>query len=148
MFVVTIAVGVQDKPVAAPADFTGKWKSDYQIIGHPSFTDAMSAIAALIFAYAGTPGFFSIASEMRNPRDYNKALILCQTVITVAYIVVGVVVYYYCGSYVTSPVLGSAGVTVKKVGYGIALPGLLISAILLLHVRISLVPLISVFSRN
>lgn len=63
-----------------------------------------------------------------------KSLIMCQTVISIAYIVVGVVVYYYCGSFVASPALGSAGPTIKKVSYGIGLPGLLISAILLLHV--------------
>jgi hypothetical protein len=44
--------------------------------------------------------------------------------------------YYFCGSYVASPAIGSAGPLLKKVGYGIALPGLLGSAILLGHVRI------------
>lgn len=72
---------------------------------------------------------------MRDPRQYTKALVVCQTVISTAYIVVGIVVYYYCGSYVSSPALGSAGPVVKKVAYGIALPGLLVTAILLTHVR-------------
>jgi hypothetical protein len=71
---------------------------------------------------------------MRDPRQYTKALVVCQTVISFAYIVVGIVVYYYCGSYVSSPALGSAGPVVKKVAYGIALPGLLVTAILLTHV--------------
>ena len=133
VFTVMIAVGVQDRPSAAPKQ--GVWKSDYKLVNNPSFVDAASAISALVFSYAGTPAFFPIASEMRDPRNFTKALIVCQSVVSFAYIVVGIVVYYYCGSYVSSPALGSAGPIVKKVAYGIALPGLLVTAILLTHVR-------------
>lgn len=136
VFTVTIAVGIQDRPSTAPQH--GEWKSDYKVFNRPDFTEAMSAVASLIFAYCGTPAFFSIAAEMRDPRKYTKALAVCQSVITIAYIVVGVVVYYFCGSYVASPALGSAGTTIKKVSYGIALPGLIISATLLIHVRYNL----------
>ncbi|KAJ5455837.1 uncharacterized protein N7458_004101 [Penicillium daleae] len=132
VFTVTIGVGIQDRPSAAPRG--GVWKSDYKLFNNPSFADAASAISSLVFAYAGTPAFFSIVSEMRDPRQYTKALVVCQTVISFAYIVVGIVVYYYCGSYVSSPALGSAGPVVKKVAYGIALPGLLVTAILLTHI--------------
>lgn len=93
----------------------------------------------MIFSYAGTPGFFSIAAEMREPRHYTRSLVVCQTIITVVYITVGVVMYYYCGSYVASPAIGSAGPLLKKVGYGIGLPGLIASLLLLLHVRSPLI---------
>ncbi|KAF3401689.1 N amino acid transport system protein [Penicillium rolfsii] len=132
VFTVTIAVGLQDRPSAAPQE--GLWKSDYKLFNKPSFSDAASAISALVFSYAGTPAFFSIASEMRDPRHFTKALVVCQTVVSTAYIVVGIVVYYYCGSYVSSPALGSAGPVVKKAAYGIALPGLFVTAILLTHI--------------
>lgn len=131
---VTIAVGLQDRPAAAPQDTQGPWKSDFKLVNSPTFTEAMSAVTTVLFAYCGIPAFFSIAAEMRDPRHYTKALIVCQTTISIAYIVVGVVVYYFCGSYVASPALGSAGPTVKKVAYGLALPGLLVSAILMIHV--------------
>lgn len=98
--------------------------------------EAISSIGGLVFAYAGTPAFFNIVAEMKNPRQYNKALIACQGIITVMYIVIGIVVYYFCGSYVASPALGSAGVTMKKVCYGLALPGLCVSTMVLLHVRL------------
>ncbi|KAH7141633.1 transmembrane amino acid transporter protein-domain-containing protein [Dactylonectria macrodidyma] len=132
VFVVTIAVGLQDRPSAAPKGL-GEWKSDYKIVAHPSFTDAISAVSTLVFTYAGTPAFFNIVSEMRDPRLYTRALAVCQVTVTVVYIIVGTVVYYFCGSYVASPALGSAGPLMKKVGYGIALPGLFGSAILLSH---------------
>lgn len=135
---VTIAVGVQDQPPAAPRDV--EWRPDYRLFGNPTFAEASSAVSTLIFAYAGTGAFFPIISEMRDPHLYPRALALCQTVVTVTFLVVSVVIYYYCGSYVASPALGSAGTTIKKVSYGIAFPGLLVSGILLAHVSRILTP--------
>lgn len=131
----TIAVGVEGKPADAPAHVqTGPWKSDYKLFGSPSFTDAISACSSIVFAFAGTPGYFNIISEMRNPRVYSRSVFMSQGFITAIYIAIGIVVYYFCGSYVASPALGSAGDTMKKVCYGLALPGLLVSTILLSHV--------------
>jgi amino acid permease len=88
----------------------------------------------MVFAYAGTPLFFPIAAEMRDPRHYTKAMLLCQSVATATYFIVGVIIYYYCGSYVASPALGSAGKTIKQVAYGLALPGLIVGATINAHV--------------
>ncbi|KAL0940401.1 transmembrane amino acid transporter [Colletotrichum truncatum] len=131
VFTVTIAVGIQDRPAAAPQ--TGEFKSDYKIINNPSFTKAIASISSIVFSYAGTGAFFPIAAEMRDPRYYTRALLLCQSVVTAVYVAVGVVVYYYCGSYVSSPALGSAGPLVKKVAYGLGLAGLLASSTLVTH---------------
>ncbi|RSL51071.1 hypothetical protein CEP54_011628 [Fusarium duplospermum] len=132
IFTVTIAVGVQDRPADAPQE--GTWKSDYKIVnkGTP-FTEAISAVSSLIFAYAGTPAYFAIAAEMRNPQHYTRSLIVCQAGMTITYIVIGCVVYVYCGSYVATPALGSAGAMIKKVAYGLALPGLIASTTLVIH---------------
>ncbi|KAH6871651.1 transmembrane amino acid transporter protein-domain-containing protein [Thelonectria olida] len=132
ILVVTIAVGVQDRPVDAPQD--GPWKSDFKITNNPSFTDAITAISTIVFAYAGTPAFFSIAAEMREPRFYTRSLMICQSVVTATYIAIGCVVYYFCGSYVASPALGSAGRTMKKICYGLALPGLVATTMLVIHI--------------
>lgn len=134
VFAVTISVGLEDKPADAP---DGPWESDYQLTASPSFADAAAALSSLVFAYAGTPAFFSIVSEMRDPRQYTKSLVLCQGVVTVVYVIIGIVVYYYCGSYVASPALGSAGQLMKRISYGLALPGLIVSMTLMTHVRIS-----------
>ncbi|KAL5360668.1 transmembrane amino acid transporter protein-domain-containing protein [Aspergillus floccosus] len=131
IFIVTIAVGVQNRPAAAPQD--GIWVSDFKITNTPTFTQAISAVTSLVFAFAGTPAFFPIISEMRNPRRYTQALLICQAGVTSIYIAIGCVIYYYCGSYVASPALGSAGPTMKKVSYGFALPGLAVSTILVTH---------------
>jgi amino acid permease len=131
VFMVTISVGVQDRPDAAPP---GLWSSDWKLVGNPSFAAAASAISMFVLSYAGTPFFFPIVSEMRNPRHYMKALMLCQVVVTITYVTIGVVLYYYCGSYVASPALGSAGKLIKKISYGIGLPGLFASTTLAIHV--------------
>ena len=75
---------------------------------------------------------------MRDPHHYTRALAICQGTMTAVYITVGCVVYYYCGSYVASPALGSAGKIMKKVCYGLALPGLIVTTMLYVHVRGSL----------
>lgn len=128
----TIATGVQNRPAAAPQ--TGHWESDCKVVGDPSFGDAMSAISTVIFAFSGTPYFFPIISEMKKPEDCFKAMFMCQGVVTAVYLIIGLVVYYYCGSYVSSPALGSAGYVMKKVCYGIALPGLLVTTMIICHV--------------
>ncbi|RWA03402.1 hypothetical protein EKO27_g11703 [Xylaria grammica] len=131
VFTVTIAVGVQDRPAAAPQD--GPWTSDFKIVGNPSFPEAIAAVSSIVFAYAGTPAFFAIISEMRDPRLYTRSLVCGQSGVTVTYITIGTVVYYFCGSYVASPALGSAGALVKKIAYGIALPGLTVTTTLVIH---------------
>ena len=133
VFILTVAVGVQDRPADAPT--SSEWKSDWKLFGAPTFLEAATALTTFVFAYAGTPTFFGVVAEMRNPREYPKALILCQSVMTTMYLVIGIVVYYYCGTFVASPALGSAGTLFKKVCYGIALPGLLVTTTLAIHVR-------------
>ncbi|KAJ5454757.1 transmembrane amino acid transporter protein-domain-containing protein [Penicillium daleae] len=107
VFIVTIAVGVQDRPASAP-QIGGVWVSDYKIVASPSFSDAIAAASSIVFDC------------------------LC-TVVTSVYLAIGFVVYYYCGSYVASPALGSAGPTMKKISYGFALPGLIASTMLVIH---------------
>jgi hypothetical protein len=71
---------------------------------------------------------------MRNPERYPAAMASCQAVVTVVYAIIGGVIYYYCGSYVSSPALGSAGGVIKIISYGFALPGLLGTMTIVTHV--------------
>ncbi|KAJ5697116.1 hypothetical protein N7488_010800 [Penicillium malachiteum] len=126
---VTIAVGVQNGPSTAPQG----WVSDYNIVNKPSVADGVSAISTLIFACSATPGYFSIVAEMRDPRYFTRAAVISQFVSTLIYFTIGIVVYYYCGSMVASPALGSAGHSMKRISYGVTLPGLLASTTIFLH---------------
>jgi hypothetical protein len=58
---VTVTVGVQDRPSTAPS--AGAWESDYKLFASPSFAKAFSAISALIYSYAGTPGMYPLDSH-------------------------------------------------------------------------------------
>ena len=136
VFTLTVAVGVEDRPAEAPLS-AEPFKSNYVLFGNPKPAEALAAISSIVFAYAGTPAFFNIAAEMREPRLYTRALIVCQSVMTGVYLTIGIVVYYFCGSYVASPALGSAGKSMKKVCYGLALPGLIVSTTLFIHVSYS-----------
>jgi hypothetical protein len=108
----TIAVGVQDRPATAPQ--SGVFIPDTQVIAHPDFAEIMSAVATIIFAFSGTPAFFPIVAEMRNPQHYVRPMLICQGTVCTVYLVIGVFVYTYCGSYVASPAPGSAGPLMKK----------------------------------
>ncbi|KAF4343017.1 neutral amino acid permease [Fusarium beomiforme] len=129
VFSVTIAVAVDGKNSAArQREFA------FQLTNNPHFSEAMAAISSQIFAYAGTPAYFSIVAEMRDPNLYTSALIWSQSIITTVYVVIGVVMYCYVGGNIASPALASAGVVMKKVGFGFALPGLFVSAMIVTHV--------------
>ncbi|KAL4802254.1 transmembrane amino acid transporter protein-domain-containing protein [Aspergillus unguis] len=133
VIMVTIAVGVADRPAAAPQT-DSPWVSDWKPAASPTFAQGIAAVSNLLFAYSGTPGFFSIVSEMRNPEHYTSALLACQTGVTIVYATIGCVVYYYCGSYVSSPALGSAGGLIKIISYAFALPGLLVTMTIVTHI--------------
>ncbi|GJN87102.1 hypothetical protein Rhopal_000047-T1 [Rhodotorula paludigena] len=131
VLLVTIAIPVGGRPALAPPE--GPWSADFRAVGNPSFAQAMNAISNLLFSYAGVPVYLPIASEMRNPRDFRKSVIASQTFMTSLYIAIGCVVYYYAGQYVASPALGTAGVMIKRIAYGIAFPGLSFSSIIFTH---------------
>lgn len=136
--IVTVSVGIQDRPVSAPQE--GPWSSDYKLFNSPTFAQGIAAVSSLIFACSATPAYFSIAAEMRDPRLFTRSLVISQIGSTVIYLVIGIVVYYYCGSYVASPALGSAGLLIKRISYGIALLGLIASTTIVLHVSQRILP--------
>ncbi|BGP17049.1 hypothetical protein JCM10213_000314 [Rhodosporidiobolus nylandii] len=131
ILLVAIAVGAGGRPSPAPQE--GPWDKDIVYFGNPSFADAMNAVSNIVFSYAGTAAFLPIASEMRNPKDFKKAVLACQSFVTAFYLAVSIVVYMYAGQYVASPALGTAGVLIKRVAYGLALPGLLAAAVIYTH---------------
>ncbi|BEJ18247.1 hypothetical protein CspHIS471_0705240 [Cutaneotrichosporon sp. HIS471] len=128
----TVAVGLQDRPSEAPP--TGPWDKGFMVFGHPSFAEAMGAINIILFSSSATPMYFGVLSEMRNPKQYTKAMCSSLTFLTIVYLVIGSVVYHYCGQWVASPALGSAGLLMKRICYGIAFPGLLASLTIFNHI--------------
>jgi hypothetical protein len=142
----TAAVGVTDRPSLAPE---GEFTIITNAFGQPTFLQAMQSVSVVVFAYAGTPNFFAFVAEMREPKDFTFSVIASQTFITTVYLVslnplrrvfkthvqiIACTVYHFVGQYISSPALGSAGLLIKKVCYGLAIPGLVIGAVLFAHV--------------
>ncbi|RMX79817.1 hypothetical protein D0869_08023 [Hortaea werneckii] len=132
VLIVVIAVTTRNRPAAAPA--TGEYDLGFYAVAYPSFAAGMVAACTVFVSSAGTSAFLPVISEMKNPRDFGKALFLCMSLITAASLAFSLVVYRWYGQWVASPSLGSAGQTVKMVAYGVGLVGLIVSACLYLHV--------------
>ncbi|KAJ5827759.1 hypothetical protein N7447_004522 [Penicillium robsamsonii] len=112
--VITGMIGVtlvRDGPVHVPA-----------FSPSPKVHDACLAIANIIFAYAGHVAFFTLFSELKELKDFPKALALLQMSEMVLYTVAAIVIYAYIGPTVNSPALNSAGQLFRKVSYAIAIP--------------------------
>ena len=132
VFIVVVAVTQRDRPAAAPQ--TGDFELGYYVIAHPTFQAGIVATATIFVSSAGTSAFLPVISEMRQPKDYNKAVYACMGLVQSAYLTFALVVYRWCGQWVASPSLGSAGPVIKKVAFGIGLIGLIVSGCLYLHV--------------
>lgn len=132
VFIVVVGVTTRDRPAAAPA--TGDYELGFYAIVNSGFATGMVASCTIFVSTAGTSAFLPVISEMRNPRDYRKALFVCMGIVNAAYLSFSLVMYAWCGQWVASPSLGSAGQTVKMAAYGVGLIGLVVSACLYLHV--------------
>ncbi|GAB1195593.1 hypothetical protein APSETT444_004854 [Aspergillus pseudonomiae] len=131
VLIVVIGVTTRDRPAAAPQE--GPYELGFVAINNPGFAAGMVASCTIFVSSAGTSAFLPVISEMRNPKDYKKPLYFCMTLVTTSYLAFSLVVYRWCGKWVASPSLGSAGQTIKMVSYGVALVGLIVSATLYLH---------------
>ncbi|ORY31432.1 putative N amino acid transport system protein [Naematelia encephala] len=134
VLIVVIGVTTRDRPYAAPA--TGDYELGYYAVPPipATFIQGVTASVTIFVSSAGTSAFIPVISEMKRPQDYRKSLLTCMIFVTAAYLAFSLVVYRWCGQYVASPSLGSAGKTVEKVSYGIGLIGLAVSGVIYAHV--------------
>lgn len=98
--------------------------------------EGFGAVTHVVFAYAGHVAFFSLFSEMKDPREFHKSLFTLQICDTILYTITATVIYRFTGDSVVSPALGSAGPLLSKVAYGIALPTIIISGVINGHVAV------------
>ncbi|KAK6087032.1 neutral amino acid transporter [Seiridium cupressi] len=131
VFIVVVGVSQVERPAAAPQE--GPFNLDVMAVGSPGFVAGLVATINLFAGYGSTPTFMPVIAEMRNPKSFKKALFTSQLFLSICYISFGVVVYKYCGQYVASPSLGSAGGTLEKIAYGISIPGFIMTSTLWVH---------------
>ena len=104
VLIVVIGVTTRDRPAAAPQE--GPYELGYLTVNNPGFAAGMVASSTIFVSSAGTSAFLPIISEMRNPKDYKKALYPCMALVTASYLAFSLVVYRWCGQWVASPSLG------------------------------------------
>jgi hypothetical protein len=104
------------------------------VIAYLSFSAEVKASATIMGPSSGTSAFLPVIAEMGNPKEYRKALYACMKFVIATYTIFLLIVYRYCGKWVTSPSLGSASGVVKKVPYSIAFFGLVIPGCLYLQI--------------
>lgn len=92
-----------------------------------SFKGAFLSVTNIIFAYSFSVCQFSFMTEMHTPQDYAKSIWTLGIVEIFIYTVTGALVYVFVGNGVESPALLSAGYTVSRVAFGVALPVIFIS---------------------
>ncbi|KAF7556833.1 hypothetical protein G7Z17_g1174 [Cylindrodendrum hubeiense] len=116
-----IATGVKSTSASAPVEWSAWPKEDI------SFATAFIAICNIFFAYSFSISQFSFMDEMHTPTDYMKAIWTLGGIEIVIYTLTGALIYSFVGVDVKSPAILSAGSTVAKVAFGVALPVIFIS---------------------
>ncbi|KAF7189804.1 N amino acid transport system protein [Pseudocercospora fuligena] len=92
-----------------------------------TFYSAFLSTTNIIFAYSFAVCQFSFMSEMHTPKDYVKSIWALGSIEIFIYTLTGALVYSFVGQSVNSPALLSAGFTVSRVAFGVALPVIFIS---------------------
>lgn len=133
VWVVAIACLTQDTPAAAPKS-SDPVNTMIQVVATGSSYSAISgAVATQVLSLCGTPSFFIIHAEMKDQTKYVKSLLLGQGFVAFNYIVISCIVYGKVGQYVASPSLGSAGMLIQKVAYGVSFPALFFACFFQAH---------------
>lgn len=91
------------------------------------FSEAFVAVSNIIFAFSFAIGQFSFMDEMHTPTDYMKSIWASGIIQIFIYTLTGALCYAFIGDTVKSPALLSAGPTIAKVAFGVALPVIFIS---------------------
>ncbi|KAH8173717.1 transmembrane amino acid transporter protein [Sarocladium implicatum] len=131
VFIVVVGVTQVDRPAAAPQE--GPLGMEVLAVGHPSFVPGFVAAINLFAGYGSTPTFMPVIAEMKHPKSFTKSLFSSQGFLVACYVSFALVVYTYCGQYVASPSLGSAGGLLEKIAYGISIPGFIMTSTLWVH---------------
>ncbi|KAJ4176078.1 hypothetical protein NW755_014621 [Fusarium falciforme] len=92
-----------------------------------TFSEAISSLNAIVFAYAFAGAQPTFMDEMHTPKDYVKSIWVLGFLEIVIYTLTGSIIYFFVGQGVQSPALLSAGPLFSRVVFGVALPVIFIS---------------------
>ncbi|KAK4134496.1 hypothetical protein BT67DRAFT_441673 [Trichocladium antarcticum] len=124
IFITIVATGVRasDAPGGMAAVEWTMWPRD-----DISLAEIFIGITNIVFAYSYALCQFSFMDEMHTPGDYTKSIYTLGIFEIFLYTITGATVYAFVGPDVRAPALLSAGPTVSKVAFGVAIPVIFIS---------------------
>ncbi|KAL5044255.1 hypothetical protein BDW71DRAFT_209467 [Aspergillus fruticulosus] len=103
-------------------------------------TCTMAIVAAGAVGVAGTiVAIWMVAIAcitQSRPQVFTRSLACGQSFIVITGITIAFIIYGKVGQFLASPALGSASPLIMKISYGIALPGLVVSAVLYSHIAV------------
>lgn len=115
--------GVQDKPFGYDPLTLGEPIVTALPVKGTTFVNAMSAFLNISYTFIGQITLPSFIAEMKDPRDFPKALWACTIGEIIVFSIVGAVVYAYTGNqYVTAPAFGSLKPIYKKAAFSFMVP--------------------------
>lgn len=91
-----------------------------------SYVSGMGAFLNITYTFVGQITYPSFISQMKNPKDFRKALTAVTMSEVILFSLAGAVIYIYVGNdYMTAPAFGSLIGNGKKIAYSFALPTIL-----------------------
>ncbi|KAF1990955.1 amino acid transporter [Aulographum hederae CBS 113979] len=100
-----------------------------KLVEKTTLAKGMIAVLNILISYAGHVAYFGFTAELKNPKDFPKALVFLNSVSTSFYLVVATVIYYFAGPGVPAPALSAAGPLARKIAYGLATPTIVIAGV-------------------
>ncbi|KAK0720262.1 amino acid transporter [Lasiosphaeris hirsuta] len=96
-----------------------------------TFVAGLNAFMNISYTFIGQITLPSFIAEMKDPRDFPKALWACTIAEIIVFSIVGAVVYAYTGNqYMTAPAFGSLQTLYKKVAFSFMIPTLIFLGVL------------------
>ena len=96
----------------------------------PDFISQFNAMLNITYTLIGQITLPSFIADMKNPRDFPKALYLVSIVELVLMIFAGTVMYCYFGQYTVAPAIGALKEPFAKIAYGMAFPAVIVIGVL------------------
>ncbi|KAF7562792.1 hypothetical protein G7046_g1312 [Stylonectria norvegica] len=96
-----------------------------------TFTSFVVAFLNISYTFIGQIALPSFIAEMKDPRDFPKALWTCTVAQVVVFSTVGMVIYKYTGTqYMTSPAFGGLEKTYKLISFSFMIPTIIFLGVL------------------
>lgn len=127
----TIFSGIEAHPLGYSAELGEPIVTAIPVPG-TTFVAGMSAFLNISYTFIGQITLPSFIAEMREPKDFPKALWAVTIAEVFVFSIVGAVIYAYTGNqYMTAPAFGSLGnVVFKKVSFSFMIPTLIFLGVL------------------